>query len=117
MPPRVLVVDDDIAVRETIHRILQSVPCDSIVASTAAEALALARSFHPDLAIVDFVLPDEDGIALTERLLKEFPELKVTMVSGVPDFMERVGDLAMAAGVLTFVEKPFRAHEILKVLG
>ena len=117
MPPRVLIVDDDVAVRETIQRILQSIPCESAVASSAAGALELARAFRPNLAIVDFVLPDEDGIALTSRLLDELPGITVTMVSGVPDFKERLGDLATAAGVAAFVAKPFRAQDILEMVA
>ena len=111
--PRILIVDDDVAVRETLARILQTASCEHAVASTAAAALVLARTFRLDRAIVDFVLPDEDGIALTIRLREEFPDLVVTMVSGMPDFVVRVGDLAKAAGVVAFVEKPFLAQDIL----
>jgi DNA-binding response OmpR family regulator len=115
--PRVLVVDDDVAVRETLQRILQTVPYEFALASTAASAICLAETFKPDRAIIDFVLPDIDGIELTTTLKTANPKLRVTMISGVPDLKDQVGDLAKSAGVRNFVEKPFRAHEILEAIS
>lgn len=67
---RVIVVDDHAAVREGIRAMLASEPgLDPIaVTATAADALALAERDRPDVIVLDYHLPDEDGLSLCLRL-------------------------------------------------
>lgn len=114
---RVLIVDDDVHVCETLRRVLEHAGLVNEISVSAELAMRAATEFRPDAAIIDFVLPDTDGIALTQHLKKEFPGMHVVMISGIADFEELVGDLARSAGVSVFVQKPFRASEILAALS
>ena len=114
---RVLIVDDDVDVCETLRRILGHVGIDNRISVTAASASAEADKYDPHAAIIDFVLPDTDGITLTQSIRSRHPDIKVVMISGVLELEAEVGQLARAAGVNTLVQKPFRASEIIDALG
>ena len=114
---RILIVDDDVHVCETLRRVLEHAGLVNEISVSAELAMRAAAEFRPDAAIIDFVLPDTDGIILTEQLKREFPGIHVVMISGIADFEESVGDLARSAGVNVFVQKPFRASEILAALS
>jgi DNA-binding NtrC family response regulator len=113
---RVLIIDDDVHVCETLRRIMDHAGIGHRISLSAKSALAAATEFQPDTVIIDFVLPDQDGIALTQLIKRDHPEIRVVMISGLADFEETLGNLARSAGVNAFVPKPFRAAEILEVL-
>ncbi len=66
-PPRVLVVDDEPQIVRALKVVLREAGFEAVPAETGSEALDLAAVRPPDAAIVDLVLPDLDGIALTAR--------------------------------------------------
>ncbi len=114
--PHILVVDDDEYVYTAIVAVLRPLRANVSRAATAAEALAIARSQVPDLAIVDLGLPDADGYELT-RLLRSEPglcNLRIVIVTGYdPD-----ENAARTGGADLIIGKPFRLHDFLeKVTG
>lgn len=113
---RVLIVDDDVHVCETLRRLMEHAGFQHRICQTAAAAVTAFSGFDPDAAILDFVLPDTDGITLAQTFKSDHPDLRIIMVSGFSDFEETLGDQARAAGVNIFVEKPFRAKDILDAL-
>src|SRR5258707_563772 len=80
---RVVIVDDHPLIRRGLERMIHS--ADGFIvcgeAGNAAEAMQVVTSMKPDLAIVDVGLPDEDGIALTRRLLGKFPTMAILVLS------------------------------------
>ena len=66
--PRVLVVDDDRAVRESLRRSLQFNGYDVLLAADGAEGLATVGAQHPDVVVMDVMMPRLDGIETTRAL-------------------------------------------------
>ena len=84
--PTVLLVDDSSLIREGIRSILSlpgnDLPLDVVAeAGTAAEGLAAARSYRPDLVLLDIRLPDGSGIDTCRRILAELPATRVVMLT------------------------------------
>jgi DNA-binding NarL/FixJ family response regulator len=94
----VLVVDDHQAVRLGIQMLLDDEPGIEVVASAASydEGLEEAERFHPDIAVVDYHLPDRDGLALTRKLVTMPKPPRVLVFSAYAD--ERLGLAALVAG-------------------
>jgi two-component system response regulator NreC len=82
-PIRALVVDDHDVVREGLTVILERGGEIKVVgfASDGEQAVLAARSLRPDMIVMDLVLPVLDGIDTTRRVIREFPETRVIVVS------------------------------------
>ncbi len=83
MVTRVLIVDDHVIVREGLVSLFNSSPDYQVVgeAGTAEAAIRLARESHPDLILMDFSLPDQDGTAATRAILSESPDIAVVFLT------------------------------------
>ena len=109
--PRVFIVDDDEAVRDSLQALLEAKGL-TISAYESAEAfLAAYRPGLPGCALVDLRMPGMDGMALLEQLRKKGARLPVVMVTGHGDIALAVK--AMKNGAIDFVEKPYSNDAIL----
>jgi two-component system, OmpR family, response regulator MprA len=109
--PRVLVVDDDRAVRESLRRSLEFNGYDVAVAADGAEALASMGPVNPDVVIMDVMMPRLDGIESTRALRKagnDVPILVLTARDAVGDRVE-----GLDAGADDYLTKPFALAELL----
>ncbi|MFQ5553822.1 MAG: response regulator [Acidimicrobiia bacterium] len=102
-PARVLVVDDSIGARAVVSGALASSGFSTSVASSVADALEMLRTQGADAVVVDFSMPQEDGIALVDQVRARFSDLPVVMLSGVATPEDQ--DRAKRAGVDVFFEK------------
>lgn len=113
---RVLIVDDEVELCKGLAEALQTrLPGCEVVASTnGKEALRLAQSCKFDLVLTDLMMPDMDGITLTEQLLAKDENLVVIMVTGqgttqtCRDFYD--------IGGFHYILKPFRVQTILPII-
>jgi two-component system, OmpR family, KDP operon response regulator KdpE len=108
--PRVLVVDDEGQILRALRVVLREAGFDVVPAGTAAEALDRASVRPPEAAIVDLVLPDEDGIEVTRRL-REWSEMPILVLSAVGEEEQKVK--ALEAGADDYITKPFGARELV----
>jgi two-component system response regulator AtoC len=108
---RVLVVDDEPAVRFALEEALAELQVTS--AGSAAEALPLAAD--ADAVVTDLVMPGEDGLSLAARLRELDPELPVILLTARGS--ERIAVQAMKAGVHDYLTKPFGVEELRLVVG
>jgi len=109
--PRVLVVDDDKAVRESLRRSLEFNGYDVALATDGAEALARIGSSDPDVVIMDVMMPRLDGIETTRALRSaknDVPILVLTARDAVGDRVE-----GLDAGADDYLTKPFALQELL----
>ncbi len=109
--PRVLVVDDDQAVRESLRRSLEFNGYDVSLAADGAEALARIGGSNPDVVIMDVMMPRLDGIETTKALRKagnDVPILVLTALDAVGDRVE-----GLDAGADDYLTKPFALQELL----
>jgi DNA-binding NarL/FixJ family response regulator len=109
----IIVVDDHEMFADSISRVLSRQPDMTVagITGTMAEALKLAESARPDVAVLDYHLPDGDGAALAARLRTLVPDTRVLMVTGMDD--ERVLIAAIDAGCSGFVTKDKALTELI----
>jgi len=109
--PRVLVVDDDRAVRESLRRSLEFNGYDVHLAGDGAEALAGIGQVAPDVVVMDLMMPRLDGLDATRALRaagNDVPILVLTARDAVGDRVE-----GLDAGADDYLTKPFALQELL----
>ncbi|MEX1368970.1 MAG: sigma-54 dependent transcriptional regulator [Nannocystaceae bacterium] len=117
MKPKVLVVDDDEGVRYTIAGILEEHDTEVLVASCAAEALALLdvrADAMPSLVITDIRMPGMDGLALLDAIQERPSPPKVVVITAHGS--ERTAVDAVKRGAYDYFRKPFEIDEMLAVV-
>jgi two-component system response regulator MprA len=108
---RVLVVDDDKAVRESLRRSLEFNGYDVVLAADGAEALAGIAAAAPDIVVMDVMMPRLDGIETTKALRKACNDLPILVLTARDAVGDRVDGLD--AGADDYLTKPFALQELL----
>jgi two-component system, OmpR family, KDP operon response regulator KdpE len=108
--PLVLVVEDEPQMRRFIRATLTSHEYRLLETSTSAEALHLARTYNPELVLLDLGLPDGDGIQVT-RQIREWSQMPVIIISARGREDDKV--TALDAGANDYLTKPFGINELL----
>jgi DNA-binding NarL/FixJ family response regulator len=82
-PVKVMVVDDHSMFVEGLARVLKDVPDVKVVgtAATVDDAVSLAVRHHPDVVLMDYELPDGDGVEAAIRIRADRPETKIVMLT------------------------------------
>lgn len=113
----VLVVDDRDDTRQLLALLLRRGSYAVIEASNGVEALAAARRARPDVVLMDLSMPTMDGLSATCRL-RELPGMQgVPVVAISAHSPETHRGAAFAAGCDAYLTKPFRADELLGLVG
>ena len=107
---RVLVAEDDLAVRQFVIRALAYAGHDVASAEDGLEALDKLAKESFDLLITDIVMPGMDGIALALKLGKERPEMPILMMTGYAHERQRAHNLD--ALIHRVIAKPFSLKDI-----
>jgi DNA-binding NtrC family response regulator len=108
MACHLLIVEDDPHLRQMLTWDLEDLGYRVRAAADCRDALALAAGQDFDLALLDYHLPDGDGIDLLERLRALQPRMRVLLCSGAPP--SDTVTLAIRKGAYAFVTKPVRAE-------
>ena len=111
---RILVVDDERAVRQALRVNLSKGGYDVTVAETGRQALDLLDSTHPDAVITDVRMPGMDGLALLEVVQTRRPGLPVVVMTGHGSVPTAVR--AMQSGAADYIIKPVGRDELLVLL-
>ncbi|HET6561798.1 MAG TPA: response regulator transcription factor [Marmoricola sp.] len=109
--PRVLVVDDDKAVRDSLRRSLEFNGYEVALASDGAEALAGIGGISPDAVVMDVMMPRLDGIEATRALRAAGNDLPILVLTARDSVGDRVDGLD--AGADDYLTKPFALEELL----
>ncbi len=103
---RILIVDDQPSFRRQLRALLERAGLDVVgEAGDISEAERKTRATHPDLAIVDVMLPRINGVDGTARLKAIAPNLRVILVSAYPDRVNLFRQAAQNVGAEMFVAK------------
>jgi cyclic di-GMP phosphodiesterase len=109
---RILVVDDEEAIREIVTSMLMSANYQCRQAASGLEALALLNSGEEfELMLSDLMMADLDGIGLLERTKEKYPDMPVVMVTAVHDIS--VALAAIRNGAYDYLLKPFEREQLL----
>jgi two-component system response regulator MprA len=109
--PRVLVVDDDRAVRDSLRRSLEFNGYDVVLAADGAEGLVAVGSQHPDVVVIDVMMPRLDGIETTRALRAAGNDVPILVLTARDAVGDRVAGLD--AGADDYLTKPFALEELL----
>ena len=112
---RIIVVDDDPAIRTIIAETLRGKGHDVMTADEGRIGLALARNAPVDLLITDLVMPGMEGMETIRRFHKEFPGVPIIAISGKGD-LGNVLDTAIRLGAVKTLAKPFLIPELLALV-
>src|SRR5258708_9705479 len=108
---RILVIDDEAAMRDSVRLALEYNGYEFIAAATGQEGLALAEREEPDLVLLDIKMPGMDGFEVLGRLRSANEMLPIVIMSG--HGTGEVGADVMRRGATDFVDKPFDSTEKL----
>ena len=108
---KILVVDDDQTVRDSLRRSLTFNGYDVAASGDGDEALRLIRQESPDLVILDVELPEVDGLTVCRDLRSAGNDVLILMLSDSSDVADRVSGLD--AGADDFMSKPYALEEVL----
>jgi two-component system KDP operon response regulator KdpE len=108
--PRVLVCDDEPQIVRALRVILRDAGYEAVPASNGEEALDRASVRPPEAAIIDLMLPDLDGVEVTERL-RQWSDMPIIVLSAVGEEEAKVR--ALSAGADDYVTKPFGPPELI----
>ncbi len=104
MSQRILVVDDDPAISEMVAIVLESEGYSATVCANGSNVLSLFRLEHPELVLLDVMLPGLDGVSVC-RQLREESDVPIIMMSAKTDSVDVIAGLE--AGADDYVTKPF----------
>lgn len=107
---KILVVDDEKLYRHLLTINLETEGYEVITATNGEEGLDLVSKKHPDLVILDVMMPKLDGFSTLERI-RQFSEVPVIMLTGKNEEHDRVKGLN--SGADDYVAKPFSATELI----
>lgn len=115
--PVILVVDDEPNVAKTLAWLLRENGYNSMFCLDAKTALDIAKGVAADVAIVDVVLPNGDGVETALQIQKHIPSCKIVLITGNMEGSDRI--LQAKANGIAFeaLPKPMSVRELFGVLG
>ncbi len=114
MSRRLLVVDDEEAIRESLSAALTAEGLEVAAAATAEGALAQIDAFQPDVVLSDIRMPGLDGVELLRILHERAPTIDVVLMTAYQDMPTVIA--AMRAGAVEFLTKPLDLDELLRLI-
>ncbi|MEI7817055.1 MAG: response regulator [Desulfuromonadales bacterium] len=115
MSQTVMIVDDSLFIRKILRGILAERGYDvTAEAASGIEAMRNLHSNHPNIILLDIILPDSNGLDLLESIISACPESKVVVCSsiGQPLVIQKAIDL----GARAFIQKPFTPEKVAEIL-
>jgi DNA-binding NtrC family response regulator len=112
---RILVVDDEVAIRKALEKFLVGLQYEVLTAADGQEAMKVLEGQVVDLALVDLVIPKIDGVELIRRMKKVQPAIVPIVLTGFGTITSAVE--AMKSGAYHYLTKPFELDDIASLIG
>lgn len=112
--PKLLIVDDEIDIREFAKSFFQKRGIEVFAASGGGEAFDIVKEESPDLILLDVRMEEMTGVEFLKKLRDEGSDARVIMVSGIED--KAIIEEAESLGILGFIHKPLILAELQKVV-
>ena len=107
---KVLVVDDEAIMRDSLHDWLTDAGHEVLIAENARQALEIIRREQPGIAVVDLVLPESDGLELLKKARQISPNIQVIIITAYGSVPTAI--TAMKEGAYDYIEKPFSPKKV-----
>ena len=111
---RILLVDDEPSIVKMVGKRLEVEGFDVVVAMDGQEGLTKAQTEHPDLIVLDLMLPKLNGYEVCTMLKQDARYQKIPVVLFTAKAQEKDEKLGLECGANAYVRKPFRAQELLE---
>ncbi len=116
MSTKILIADDDPNLIRLLRLVLESNGYEVISASNGEQAVELTRKEHPDLLILDLMMPIMDGYRVLMQLYGEDPPINAPAIILTAQTINEYKDTATALGAVSFLEKPFDNNNLLNLI-
>jgi CheY-like chemotaxis protein len=115
MPHRILIIEDGRVLAKNMKTYLSRASCEVRTATDAAQAFEMLNSFAPDVLILDYGLPDVDGLrTYAEIVRRQARKIEGVMITG--DSSAQLAQDAHALGIHHVICKPFRISDLARLL-
>ena len=112
--PSILVVDDELLIRDLLYDFFSGQGWDISVAENGSKALKILDDKRVDLVLTDIKMPEMDGMALASEVMSAHPGIPVMLMTGYPSVETAVD--ALRARIADYVIKPFNINQLLKLV-
>lgn len=111
---KVVIIDDDRLVRETLLSYLENENCETHVAADGDEGIRLVHNCDPDVVVTDILMPNKEGMETITELKKSHPDVRIIAISGQnwSGFSSYL-DMASRLGAHAVLSKPFTRREFI----
>lgn len=110
MAGKILIVDDEREIADVIALYLKNENFEPVTCYNGRDALEAVEKDHPDLAILDVMLPDIDGFTILQKI-RETHTFPVMMLTAKTEYMDKINGLTLGAD--DYIEKPFNPLELI----
>lgn len=117
MGKRILLVDDDAAVRDSIAMVLEGAGFEVDQADQGATGMRLLRAHEPDLVITDILMPQKEGIETIREIRALLPKTPIVAISGSAEPRADYLKMAQAFGASAVLAKPFDPMVLLNLVN
>lgn len=114
--PRVLVVDDEPTIADTLVEILNGEGFEAIAALTGDSALAAAEAFEPDVVVSDVVMPGLNGVELGIKIREALPKCRVILFSGQTATLDLLREARKGGHEFEIVPKPVKPETLISII-
>lgn len=108
---KILVVDDELSIVTLLQFNIEKAGFEVITASDGKQGYDLAVSEHPDLIVLDLMLPEMDGIEVTKKLRSEKVEIPILMLTAKDEELDKI--IGLELGADDYLTKPFSPREVV----
>lgn len=116
MAQRILIVDDSRLTRAIIKNTLTGAGFDVVgEAENGRDAIIKYQDLHPDMATMDLIMPDVDGMQATKEILSKDPKARILVVTSLGQKL--LEEDAMKTGAKGMIAKPFQPQELIKAVN
>jgi CheY-like chemotaxis protein len=116
-PKRVLVVDDEQVIADTLAAILRNTGYEAATSYSGLSALSQCAAFRPQLVISDVVMPGMDGIEMAILIKQRYPECKILLFSGQAATVNLLDRARLSGHEFELLAKPIHPTELLAKLA
>ena len=114
---RILIIDDELIIRDLLVNILEREGYETITAASDIDGMKRQREKPADLIITDIIMPEKEGLETIMELRRNFHDVKIITMSGGGNIdSETYLKMANAVGAIKIITKPIYRKEILKIV-